>query len=99
MNIRDITTAVWNSDTGDHLAAREMIRDDNGNLTLAKITTSTGHILVAEAGEDENGGYITYSIYCPGDENLNDGPITTDGFEATSEEQATASLADILAGY
>ena len=95
MNIRDITTAVWNSDTGDHLAAREMIRDDNGNLTLAKITTSTGHILVAEAGE----GYITYSIYCPGDVDMNDGPITTDGFEATSEEQATACLADILAGY
>lgn len=99
MNIRDVTTAVWNNDTADHLMSRDMIRDDNGALNLAKITTTTGHILIAGAEEDEDGAYVTYSIYTPGDEDMTDGPITTDGFEVTSEEQAATRLADILTNY
>ena len=99
MNIRDVTTAVWNNDGGDHLMSRDMIRDDNGAFNLAKITTTTGHILIAGIEEDEDGTYVTYSIYAPGDEDMTEGPITTDGFEATSEEQAAAHLADVLTNY
>lgn len=98
MNINDIATAVWNNDTAVHLASHYMIRDENGNFNLAKITTSSGHFLVADVDEAEDGTYITYSVYVPSDEDMAD-PITTDGFKSATEEHAAARLAGILSGY
>lgn len=99
MNIRDIATAIWAIVSADHITSIDMIRDENGSLNLAKFTTSTGHFLVAGTEEDEEGAYITYSVYAPGDEDMADGPITTDGFKTATEEHAAAYLTDILAGY
>lgn len=94
MNIRTITTTLWNNDTTDHLAARDMMRNQ-----VAKITTTAGHIMALEVEEDEDGAFITYSIYAPGDEEMTDGPITTDGFPITTEDDAATHLASILADY
>lgn len=64
--------------------------------TVAKIATPTGHIIALSTEQDSDGEYITYSVYAPGDHDLADGPITTDGFEVENEDQATECMAEIV---
>ncbi|APQ42531.1 hypothetical protein phi16_gp027 [Corynebacterium phage phi16] len=99
MTTQAIATIIWNNDSDNLIESHEMIRDDNGNDTIAKIVTSTGHIAAVGTEEDAEGEYLTYSIYAPGDETMTDGPITTDGFEITSEEDAADHLAEILSKF
>lgn len=66
---------------------------------VAKITTHTGHVIALSTGIFEGDEVATYSVYGPGDTDMIDGPITTDGFEITSVAQADTYLAEIAAQY